>query len=296
MSHLQEKLRAGNFVVTAEIVPPKGVDTSQAMLNAKLLKPWVDAVNVTDQQSAMMSLGSLSMCHLLKDAGLEPILQVTTRDRNRIALQSDLLSASVLGIENILCLAGDPVAAGDHPDAKPVFDLDSLGLIQTARLLEKGRSLAGKTLEGAPKFFVAAAVSPAVEPMEPQLVGMEKKVQAGAQFFQTQAVFDAGILGRFMERAQRFGVPVLAGVVLVKSGKQARFMNEHVYGIKVPEAVIQEMDAAEDRKRKCVEITARLIKELKPHCQGVHLMAIGWEALIPEILKASGLRSKPMAA
>ncbi len=293
MSQLQEKLKAKNFVVTAEITPPKGVDVSKALQTAKLLRSWVDAVNVTDQQSAMMSLGSLSLCHLIGDTGLEPILQMTTRDRNRIALQSDLLSASVLGIENVLCLSGDPVTAGDHPDAKPVFDLDTIALIQTARVLEKGRSLAGKPLEGAPKFFLAAAVSPAVEPIEPQLVSMEKKIQAGAQFFQTQAVFDAAVCGRFMERAHRFGAPVLAGLVLVKSGNQARFMNEHVYGIKVPEAVIKEMDAAEDKKRKCVEITARLIQELKPFCQGVHIMAIGWESLIPEILKLSGVRTKP---
>ncbi|MBI3953688.1 MAG: methylenetetrahydrofolate reductase [Chloroflexi bacterium] len=293
MSQLEQKLKAGNFVVTAEIVPPKGVDTSKALQTAKLLKPWVDAVNVTDQQSAMMSLGSLSLCHLIRDAGLEPILQMTTRDRNRIALQSDLLSAYALGIENVLCLTGDPVTAGDHPDAKPVFDLDSLALLQTAKLLEKGQSLAGRPLEGAPKFFLAAAVSPAVEPMEPQLVSMEKKLEAGAQFFQTQAVFDAALLARFMERAHRLKAPVLAGLVLVKSGKQARFMNEHVYGIKVPEALIQEMDAAPDKKRQCVESTARLIVAVKPFCQGVHIMAIGWEPLIPEILKAAGVRTKP---
>ncbi|MSQ33406.1 MAG: 5,10-methylenetetrahydrofolate reductase [Dehalococcoidia bacterium] len=293
MSQLQEKLKANNFVVTAEITPPKGVDVSKALQTAKLLRPWVDAVNVTDQQSAMMSLGSLSLCHLIGDTGLEPILQMTTRDRNRIALQSDLLSASVLGIENVLCLSGDPVTAGDHPDAKPVFDLDTIALIQTARVLEKGRSLAGKPLDGAPKFFLAAAVSPAVEPIEPQLVSMERKIQAGAQFFQTQAIFDAALFGRFMERAKRFGAPVLAGMVLVKSGNQARFMNEHVYGIKVPDALIKEMDAAEDKKRKCVEISAHLIQELKPFCQGVHIMAIGWEGLIPEILKLSGVRAKP---
>jgi 5,10-methylenetetrahydrofolate reductase len=296
MSQLAEKLKAGQFVVTAEVIPPKGVDVTKALETVKLLKPWVDAVNVTDQQSAMMSLGSLSLCHLIKDLGVEPILQMTTRDRNRIALQSDLLSACVLGIENILCLTGDPVSAGDHPDAKSVFDLDSLGLIQTARLLEKGHSLAGRPLEGAPRFFLGSAVSPAAEPMEPRLVGMEKKIEAGTQFFQTQAVFDPGIFARFMERAHRLGAPVIAGVVLVKSGRQARFMNEHVYGIKVPDAVVHEMDIAPDKKATCVEITARLVTALKPHCQGVHFMAIGWEALIPDILKATGLRTKSSVA
>ncbi|MBN2463097.1 MAG: methylenetetrahydrofolate reductase, partial [Dehalococcoidia bacterium] len=206
---LREKLQNGKFVVTAEIGPAKGVDIHEFNENADLLKGRIDAVNCTDQQSAVMRLGSLAACHLLNQKGIEPVFQMTCRDRNRIALQSDLLSAYVMGVENVLCLTGDYVTLGDHPDAKPVFDLDSVSLLYAARQLEQGKDLAGKELNGTPKFFLGACVTPGADPVEPQLIKMERKVKAGAQFFQTQAVYEPKIFEAFMKEAKKFGVPVL---------------------------------------------------------------------------------------
>ncbi|MFH1621654.1 MAG: methylenetetrahydrofolate reductase, partial [Candidatus Omnitrophota bacterium] len=183
-----EKIKQGKFLVTSEIGPPKGTDIHEALEDAVLIKDKVDAINVTDLQSSVMRVGSLAICRLLTEKGIEPILQVTCRDRNRLALQSDLLSASVLGIENVLLLTGDHPTLGDHPDAKPVFDLDSVQLIQVARILESGKDMKGNDLLGSPKFCIGAVVNPGADPLEPEIIKMEKKIQAGAQFFQTQAV------------------------------------------------------------------------------------------------------------
>ncbi len=286
---LREALKNGKFVVTAEIGPAKGVDVTEFLENAELLKGRVDAVNVTDQQSAVMRLGSLAGCHLLKEKGVEPVFQMTCRDRNRIALQSDLLSAYVFGIENVLCLTGDYVTLGDHPQAKPVFDLDSVSLLQAARELEQGRDLAGKELKGTPEFFLGACVTPGADPVEPQLIKMEKKVKAGAQFFQTQAIYEAKKFEAFMQKAEKFGVPVLAGIVLLRSAAMARFMNKNVAGIYVPNELIDEMDKAENKAQKSIEIAARLINEMRDMCQGAHIMAIGLESRVPAVLDAARL-------
>ena len=286
---LREALKSGKFVVTAEIGPAKGVDVTEFLENAELLKGKVDAVNITDQQSAVMRLGSLAGCHLLKEKGGEPVFQMTCRDRNRIALQSDLLNAYVFGIENVLCLTGDYVTLGDHPQAKPVFDLDSVSLLQAARELEQGRDLAGKELKGAPKFFLGACVTPGADPVEPQLIKMEKKAKAGAQFFQTQAIYEPKKFEAFMQEAKKFGVQVLVGIVLIRSAAMARFMNKNVAGIHVPDALINEMDEAENKAQKSIEIAARLIKEMKDMCQGAHIMAIGLESRVPAVLDAAGL-------
>ncbi len=286
---LRESLRNGKFVVTAEIGPAKGVDIHEFLENAELLKSRVDAINCTDQQSAVMRLGSLAGCYLLKQKGVEPIFQMTCRDRNRIALQSDLLNAHVLGIENVLCLTGDYVTLGDHPEAKPVFDLDSVSLLYAARCLEEGRDLAGKELKGAPKFFLGACVTPGADPMEPQLIKMEKKVKAGAQFFQTQAIYEPKRFEAFMKEAKKFGVPVLVGIVLLRSAAMARFMNKNVAGIHVPDELINEIDKAENKLQKGIEIAARLINEMRDMCQGTHIMAIGLESKVPAILDAAGL-------
>jgi len=286
---LREALRSGKFVVTAEIGPAKGVDVTEFLENAELLRGKVDAVNITDQQSAVMRLGSLAGCHLLKEKGVEPVFQMTCRDRNRIALQSDLLNACVFGIENVLCLTGDYVTLGDHPQAKPVFDLDSVSLLQAARELEQGRDLAGKELKGAPKFFLGACVTPGADPVEPQLIKMEKKAKAGAQFFQTQAIYEPKKFEAFMQEAKKFGVQVLVGIVLIRSAAMARFMNKNVAGIHVPDEIIDEMDEAENKAQKSIEIAARLIKEMKDMCQGAHIMAIGLESRVPAVLDAAGL-------
>ena len=284
-----ELAKSGKFVVTAEVGPPKGVDIQEMLDSAEMMRDRVDAINVTDQQSSVMRLSSLATCRLLKEKGLEPIFQMTCRDRNRIALQSDLLGAYVLGIENVLCLTGDFVALGDHPQAKSVFDLDSVSLLFAARALEQGRDLAGKELKGAPHFCLGAIVTPGADPLEPQLIKMEKKVKAGAQFFQTQAVYEPEKFEQFMKATAHLNVPVLVGIVLLRSPAMARFMNKNVAGVHVPDNLIEEMEQTENRAQKSIEIAARLIKEMKPLCHGVHVMAIGWEKRVPEVLDAAGL-------
>ena len=286
---LSDLFASGKFVVTSEVGPPKGTDTGEMLGNAELLKPRVDAVNVTDQQSSVMRLGSLVSSVLLKQRGVEPIYQVTCRDRNRIALQSDLLSAWAAGIENVLCLTGDYVSLGDFPQAKPVFDLDSVSLLVSAMKLNNGLDLADNELQGAPDFCLGAVVTPAADPVEPQLIKMEKKVRAGASFIQTQGIFDAERFAAFMSQAKDFGVPIIAGIILLKSAGMARFMNENVAGVHVPDPLIQAMAAAENRVQKSIEIAARLIGEIKDLCQGVHIMPIGWERHVPAVLDAAGL-------
>jgi len=287
--NIAELVKSGKYVVTAEVGPPKGVDIVEMLHDAELMQSRVDGINATDQQSSVMRLSSLATCRLLKERGLNPILQMTCRDRNRIALQSDLLSAYVLGIENVLCLTGDYVALGDHPQAKSVFDLDSVSLLQAARFLEQGHDLSGNELKGAPSFCLGAIVTPGADPLEPQIIKMEKKVKAGAQFFQTQAVYEPEKFEEFMKAVAYLNVPVLVGIVLLRSAAMARFMNKNVAGVHVPDNLIDEMDKAEDRAKKSVEIAARLIKDMKPLCQGVHIMAIGWEKRVPEVLDAAGL-------
>ena len=283
----------GEFVVTAEVGPPKGISIDHLVEEAKTYLSGITAVNVTDNQSSVMRLGSLATCKVLKDAGLTPIYQLTCRDRNRIALQSDLLSAAMLGIDNILCLTGDHTTMGDHPQAKPVFDLDSVSLLHTVCQLEKGMDLGGNELVGeAPKFAKGAVVSPCSDSVDAQLAKMERKVMAGADYFQTQAVYEPEKFISFMEKAKQFGKPVQLGIVIPKSAGMAKFMNNNVAGIHIPQDMIDEL-AADKEKAKAgitgVEIAARIIKECKPYCQGVHIMALGWESKVPDILKLAGI-------
>jgi 5,10-methylenetetrahydrofolate reductase len=286
---LRELFREGRFVVTSEVGPPKGTDVTEMLANAELLRPWVDGLNITDQQSSVMRLGSLAAAHLLKERGIEPIYQLTCRDRNRIALQSDLLSAWALGIENVLCLTGDYVSLGDHPEAKPVFDLDSVSLLATAKRLNEGYDLAGNELVGKPDFCLGAVVTPGANPLEMQLIKMERKIAAGAEFFQTQAIYEPEKFARFMAEAKELKRPVIAGIILLKSAGMARFMNKNVAGVHVPEPLIEEMERAKDRVAKSIELAARLIREIRPLCQGVHIMPIGWERHVPAVLEEAGL-------
>ncbi|MFH1002925.1 MAG: methylenetetrahydrofolate reductase [Chloroflexota bacterium] len=289
---LKSLLDAGKFVVTAEVAPPKGTDVTEIKEVAELLKGRVDAINVTDQQSSVMRLGSLVTCHLVKQIGLDPVFQVTCRDRNRIALQSDLLSASVLGIENVLALTGDVPSLGDHPQAKPVYDLDSLLLLQVIGQLNGGHDMVGNELKGKTNLFPGAVVNPGADTeasYELQIIKMENKIRAGARFFQTQAIYDVDVFVKFMRRVEGFGVPVMAGIIPLKSAGMARFMNKNVAGVFVPDAMIQQIAQAEDKVRTGIEIAAGLIKDLKDVCQGVHLMPIGWEKRVPAILEAAGL-------
>ena len=283
----------GQFVVTAEVGPPKGIHAEHLVEEAKEYLGGITAVNVTDNQSSVMRMGSLPTCVALKNAGLTPILQLTCRDRNRIALQSELLGAAMLGIDNILCLTGDHTRMGDHPQAKPVFDLDSVSLLHTVCQLEKGVDLGGNPLVGEPpKFAKGAVVSPCSDSVDAQLAKMERKVMAGADYFQTQAVYEPEKFISFMEKAKQFGKPVQLGIVIPKSAGMAKFMNNNVAGIHIPQDMIDEL-AADKEKAKAgitgIEIAARVIKECKPYCQGLHIMALGWESKVPDLLKLAGL-------
>ena len=291
MSRLAESIAAEKFVVTAEVGPPKGTDVTHLLEMAELVRDHVDAINVTDQQSSVMTLGSLTVCHLLRQRGIEPVFQVTCRDRNRIALQSDLLSAAVLGVENVLCLTGDYVTLGDHPQAKPVFDLDSVTLLRVVEALREGHDMAGKPLKGAPTFFPGAVVSPEATPLGPQIAKMEKKVVAGARFFQTQAVYDPAQFETFVRQVEHLNAPILVGIILLKSAGMARFMNSNVAGVNVPDELIDEIGSAAkpDRPAKAGEIAARLIREMKGMCQGVHIMTLGWERYVPQLLEEAEL-------
>lgn len=288
----REALDSGKFLITAEVGPVKGTETNGLLEDAELIKDKVDAVNVTDLQSSVMRLGSMVVCHLLVDRGIDPIFQMTCRDRNRLALQSDLLSAWVLGIKNVLALTGDHPTLGDHPDAMPVFDLDSISLLRAISTLNQGSDLVGNQLKGAPDFLSGAVVNPGADTeaaLEMQIIKMEKKIESGARFFQTQGIFDLDLFERFMKRIKGFKVPVLGGIILLKSAGMARFMNKNVAGVFVPEPFIKEMEETKDKVKTSVKIAAELIKGMKDLCQGVHIMAIGWEKRVPMVLEEAGL-------
>ena len=286
----KEKIQAGKFLLTSEVGPDKGIHVDRLLQDAELIRNKVDAINVTDLQSSVMRLGSLTVSFLLKQKGFEPIYQLTCRDRNRLALQSDLLSAAALGIQNILIATGDHPSLGDHPEAKPVFDLDSVQLLQVARKLETGFDMQGHRLEGQPpKFCVGAVVNPGSDPLAPQIMKMDKKIAAGAEFFQTQAVFDSKTFENFISKIKHIKVPIMAGIVLLKSAAMARYMNKHVAGICVPENLILQMQESQDKVATSIEIASRLIKQLKPMCRGIHIMSIGWDKIVPKVLEASGL-------
>jgi len=291
-SKLKEALDSGKFVVTAEAGPLKGTSVTELEEIAHTLKGKVNALNVTDQQSSVMRLGSLAVCHLLIDWGIEPIFQMTCRDRNRIALQSDLLSAEVLGIKNCLALTGDLPSLGDHVQARPVYDLDSVSLLGVIKRLNEGFDMMGNELKGKTTLFPGAVVSPGADTeaaFEMQIMKMEKKIQNGAQFFQTQAVFEPAVFEKFMKRVAQFKVPVLVGVIPLKSAGMARFMNKNVAGVSVPDPLIEQITKAKDKTAAGIEICGNLIKELKGMCQGVHIMAIGWEKKVPDIMAVAGL-------
>jgi len=288
MSRFSEKLKSKKFIITCELFPPKGTDLTNLLKKAEALKGMVDGVNVTDSQRAIMRISPLAVCHILKEKSLEPVFQLTCRDRNRIALQSDLLGASTLGIENILILSGDHPVIGDHPEAKPVYDLGPVQLLRTARTLEKGEDLAGRRLKGVPKFCLGAVANPSFEPLELQILMMEKKVRAGAEFFQTQPIFDLKTLKNFKEKISKLGAKVIIGIFLLKSLKMAQLMNE--IGLKIPKEYLKRLEKAKDPLKEGMNIAIDLIKNIKNECDGVHLMALGKEEYIPEILRRAGLK------
>jgi len=290
-SNFKQLLNSGKFVITSEISPPKGTNIEKIIHHIDHLKDKVDALNVTDHQSSVMRFPSLGGCLAIKERGGEPILQMTCRDRNRIALQAELLFAYSRGIKNVLCLTGDAVVVGDHKEAKGVFDLDSLQLLRTIRQMESGKDLGGNDLDGTIEFCAGAIVTPEARPIEPQLIKFENKVEAGAEFFQTQAIYDLDNFAKFMQYARQFRVKILAGIVLLSSAKMAKYMTENVPGIFVPQNLIEELASAPKGAalNKGIEIAGRMIANLKKEalCDGVHIMAIGREEVVPDILKAA---------
>jgi 5,10-methylenetetrahydrofolate reductase len=291
----RETLKTKDFIVTAEAAPVKGSNMSKPIENIELLKDKVDALNVTDNQSSVMRYPSLGTCLLIKERGGEPVLQITCRDRNRLAIQGDLLFAWSRGIGNVLCLTGDSIDVGDHKEAKPVFDLDSVQLIHLVHTLNSGKDMAGNDLDGGIDFCIGTTATPSADPLEPQLVKVAKKLEAGVSFIQTQAVYDLDELKRFVEfvRKKDAKVKVLAGIVPAIGAKMAEYMNENVPGIFVPQYIIDELAQAPKGKgvSKGIEIAARMIRQVKEEkiCDGVHIMFIGREEKVPEILKSAGL-------
>jgi methylenetetrahydrofolate reductase (NADPH) len=288
--NFQERLAAKRFTITAEINPPKGTDLTEGMADVESLKGRVDALTVTDGKSSVMTMSALAYGMLLKRTGMDVILFLSCRDRNRLALQADLLGAAALEIRNVVAVTGDYASLGDHPQTKPVFDLDSIQLLRVIRSLEEGQDMGGNPLRGGTVFFAGATVSPIPDSeasLELQWVKMEKKIAAGARFFLTQPVFDLKAFERFMKRAAGFGVPVLASVLPLKSASMARFVNKNLPGISVPEAFIEEIGQAPDRGKASIAMSGRILRELSHLCQGVHLVASGWERKIPAILEAA---------
>lgn len=295
MSKLKEALEAGDFVVTSELNPPKGTRLAPLFEKAELLKSVVTAFNLTDSHSSRMTMSPLAVAHLLVERGIEPILQVTGRDRNRLALQSDLLGAHALGIPNVLCMTGDPPSAGDHPEAKAVFDLDAIAMLRALASLQAGKDIGGSRLRGTPSFYAGAVVNPGAPELDKEIRRMEEKIEAGASFFQCQAVYEPIVFERFMDAVAGYRVPVLAGFIMLHSADMARRFNASLPGVSIPEGIIRELDEADDPWATSVEIAARIVEEIKPMCQGLHMIAVGRESGILDVLERAGIGGKPPA-
>jgi len=291
MSKFRKALESGKFVVTTEIGPPKGVSTDAVFEELECVRGRVDGVNVTDQQSSVMRLGSIAASKVLKDKGYEPICQVACRDRNRIALQSDILSAYVLGIRNILIMTGDHPLLGDHPQAKAVYDLDSIGLLHAIKELQGGRDLAGNRIDTVPDLCVGAVVNPGADPLEPEIIKMEKKIAEGARFFQTQTVFDPGAFEVFAKKIQhlRPKIKLLGGIVPLRSAKMARYMNANIPGVVISEDIIEKLEKAADVEAESVAISADIMVSIRELCDGVHFMPIKGNHLVARVLDKVGM-------
>ena len=286
----EEALKTKKFLITTELGPPKGIDLTELLEDAERVRGRVDGMNVTDCQGSILKASSVAVSATLKEKGFEPILQVSCAGRNRLALQSELLGASILGIRNVLVLTGDPPHIGDHPEAKPVFDLDSITLMKIIRGFGEGegKDMMGNVLKGKAHFCIAAAANPGAKEMKVEFEKTKAKVEAGAHFFQTQAVFDPDAFKAFMDMIAPLNVKLLCGIIQLKSVKMAEHLNK-IPGISVPQALVEEIDKAEDKRKKSIEITARLIKAVRPFCSGVHIMCIGGLRDLPAILDAAGL-------
>ena len=288
MSRLSDSLKSNSVTVTAELNPPKGTDLGGLISAAESLKPHIAAFNLTDSAASRMTMAPIAVAHLLRDRGIESTLQIAGRDRNRLAIQADMLAAHALGVENLVCMTGDPPSGGDHPDAKAVFDLGAEDILRVASSLEAGEDLAGNALKGKPRFYRGAVTNVAVPDLGKEVARMEAKIAAGAQFFQTNAVYEPAGFERFMARCQAFHVPVLAGIILLKSARQARYMTERIPGVVVPDRLIDDLARASDPAEASVRMASGIVREVASMCHGVHIMAIGWERHIPDVLEAAG--------
>jgi len=293
IASLAAKLAARQFVVTGELTPPKGTDLTRLFANAELLRYSVDAINITESPRARMSMDARSVAKLLLDKGIETVVQITSRDRNRIAVQSELLGAAALGLRNFVFMGGDSPEHGDHPQAKPVFDLTASGLLAAGEALRNGRDLAGNALVGTPDLFLGATCNPGAPNFEAEVENTRRKIDAGARLLQTQALYHVEPLQRFMDAVKPDGVAILAGIIPLKSERSAPWLHANLPGVAVPLAMQAEMETAASLggvRDKGIELAAKVIAEMREVCQGVHIMAIGLEAEVPQILRAAGVR------
>jgi 5,10-methylenetetrahydrofolate reductase len=288
---LKERLESNKFVVVTELQPPKGNNLSELFEYAELLRGRVDAINVPDLQNAIMRLGSLSICTLLKAKGMEVIFNLSCSNRNRLALQSELLNASALGLKNLLLLQGDPPSIGDHFEAQAVFDLDVMSLLGAAKRLQEGYDLMGNDLNGKPQFCVGTHINTTAKGhvLDLEVMDMEKKIRMGVDFFFTNSIYDVSLFEPFVKKVAHFKVPLIASITLLKSVGMARYVNKHVEGASIPDSIIDQLMKASDKQKACIEIAGGLIKELRSLCQGVQIIPIGWEKQIPALLDHIGL-------
>jgi 5,10-methylenetetrahydrofolate reductase len=300
-SNLEKVLEGGYFSVTAEVGPPKGTSASVIQKKGEILKSCCDALNVTDNQTAIVRMSSLSGCVILKQMGLDPVMQMVVRDRNRIAIQSDILGAVALGIRNVLCLSGDSQKFGNHPTAKGVYDIDSIQLVQTLKTMrDEKKFLCGENISGEVPLYIGAVENPYADPFEFRVTRLAKKVKAGADFIQTQAVYDVNKFALWMQMIRDQGldkqVHILAGVIPIKSVGMARYMRDNVSGVSVPDEIITRLENAKNVKEEGVNITLEIIEQLKEidGIHGVHIMAVAWEDIVPVIAERAGLLPRPI--
>jgi methylenetetrahydrofolate reductase (NADPH) len=293
-----EKIQSGQFLFTAELGPPRSSNGDSIRKKSVHFKDIVDGVNITDNQTAVVRLSSIASAKIVLEQGLEPVVQMTCRDRNRLALQSDLLGISALGIENVLCLTGDHQCFGDQREAKGVFDLDSIQLIATAKILTEGRFLSGETMKTPPTLTIGAAANPFAEPLELRIIRLEKKIRAGAEFIQTQPVFDLDRFAEWMRGVRESGLhrkaAILAGVMPVKSSKALKYMEKEVPGMRISPELIQRMEQAKESKEEGIKIAVETIQEIRKikGVRGIHLMPLMWESITPRIAGEAGLLNR----
>ncbi len=300
-TNLEKVLESGKFAVTAEAGPPKGTSAAVVQKHGEVLRRCCDAVNVTDNQTAVVRMSSLAGCTLLKQQGIDPVMQIVVRDRNRLAIQSDILGAIALGIGNFLCLSGDHQKFGNHPTAKGVFDIDSIQLIQTLKKMrDEKKFLSGDDISGEVPIYIGAAANPFADPFEFRVARLAKKIKAGADFIQTQAVYDVAKFAKWMEMVRERGldkqVHILAGVIPIKAAGMARYMRDYVPGVSVPDEIVTRMKEAESAKEEGLKIASEIIEQLKemPGVHGIHIMAVNWEEAVPEIVEKAGLLPRPI--